>query len=103
MRTTAAKLILNSRTMSETRTHYARITAAASGMPEAIVFGRFLYCQAIQPELMRRFVDKPVRYKGIYLFPGKRFATTKVTKYSLAAPGQLCVDLTSFRDNLARL
>ena len=30
-----------------------------------MLFGRFLYCQAIQPELMMRFVAKPVQYKGI--------------------------------------
>jgi hypothetical protein len=68
-----------------------------------MLFGRFLYCQAIQPELMRRFVAKRAQYKGIYLLPDKRTTTTKVAQYSLAAPGQLCVDLTSFRDILPTL
>jgi len=41
--------------MSVTSAHYAQITAAADGVPEAILFGRFLHCQATEPELMGRF------------------------------------------------
>ena len=35
---------------------YARITAVVSGVPLAILLGRFLHCQAIQAGLIRRFV-----------------------------------------------
>ena len=103
MRAATAELIPNSPTMSITRKHYERIATAASGIPQAMLFGRFIYCQAIQPQLMRRFVAKRIRYKGIYLFPDKKSTTTKVAQYRLAAPGQLCVDLTSFRDILLTL
>ena len=51
----AAELILISLTMIVIDAHYARITAAAGGVPDAILFGRFLYCQAIQAGLMGRF------------------------------------------------
>ena len=51
----AAEPILNSFIMSVIDAHYARITAAAGGVPNAILFGRFLYCQAIQAGLMGRF------------------------------------------------
>jgi hypothetical protein len=32
--------------MSVIHAHYARITAGASGVPDAILFGKFLHCQA---------------------------------------------------------
>ncbi|MDA1283168.1 MAG: hypothetical protein O2921_11230 [Chloroflexi bacterium] len=41
--------------MSVIDAHYARITADAGGVSDAILFGRFLYCQAIQAGLMGRF------------------------------------------------
>lgn len=37
--------------MSVIPTHYARITAAASGVPKAMLFGKFLHCQANQVRL----------------------------------------------------
>jgi len=41
--------------MSVTSAHYARITAAADGVTKAMLFARFLYCQAIQTELIAGF------------------------------------------------
>ena len=61
----AAELILNSLTMSVIDAHYARITAASCGVPEAILFGRFLYCQAIEAGLMGRFGVWLVRYSAV--------------------------------------
>ena len=55
MPSAAAEPIMNSRTMRVIEAHYAQITAAASGVPKAILFGAFLHCQAIQAGLMGRF------------------------------------------------
>jgi len=57
----AAELILNSRRMSITSAYYARITAAADGVPTAMLFGGFLNCQAIQTELIAGFTGYPVQ------------------------------------------
>ena len=46
---------MNSRTARILEAHYAQITATASSVSDAILFGRFLYCQAIQAELMGSF------------------------------------------------
>ena len=55
MPTAVAELIMNSHTTSVLEAHYAQITAAAAGVVTAILFGKFLCCQAIEPELMGRF------------------------------------------------
>ena len=57
----AAELILNSRRMSITSAYYARITAAADGVPNAMLFGAFLNCQAIQAGLIAGFTGYPVQ------------------------------------------
>jgi len=41
--------------MSVIPAHYARITAGASGVPEAILFGKFLHCQAASIRVTLRF------------------------------------------------
>lgn len=56
----AAELILNSRRMSVTSAYYARITAAADGVPTAMLWVRFLNCQAVQPELIVGFASYTV-------------------------------------------
>lgn len=41
--------------MSVIPAHYARITAAASGVPDAMLFGKFLHCQGGEVRLTVRF------------------------------------------------
>ena len=56
---------MNSFTMSVTDAHYTRITVDAGGLPEAILVGRFLCCQAIQDGLMGRFGVWSVGYTTV--------------------------------------
>ena len=55
MLSAAAELIMNSHTTRVVEAHYARITAAALSVVVAMLFGRFLCCQAIELGLMVRF------------------------------------------------
>jgi len=58
---------MNSRTTRVLEAHYARITAAAGGVVTAILFGRFLCCQAIEVGLMGRFAVYFVRFSAVHI------------------------------------
>jgi hypothetical protein len=66
----AAELILDSSTMSVIDAHYTRITADAGGIPEVMLLGRFLCCQAIQAGLMGRFGVWSVGYTTVAYYYG---------------------------------